>query len=44
MNSAHPFWMAAGIATLLATGVAIYVVRGPAILLDLHIMGQFLCL
>lgn len=35
---------AAGIAVLLGTGMVIYAVRGPAILLDLHAMGRFLCL
>ena len=34
---------AMGIAALLGTGVAIYAVRGPAILLDLTAMGRFLC-
>ena len=34
----------AGIAALLATGILIYAVRGPAILLDLDAVGRFLCL
>ena len=34
----------AGIAALLAIGIVIYAVRGPAILLDLDAVGRFLCL
>jgi hypothetical protein len=41
---ARPFWITAGIAALLIIGVAIYAVRGPAILLDLDAAGRLLCL
>ena len=45
MNAkARKFMTAAGICLLLGTGMAIYVARGPAILLDLGTVGRFFCL
>lgn len=45
MNAnARKFTTAAGICLLLGSAMAIYAVRGPAILLDLGTVGRFFCL